>query len=399
MPARFPIPPHGGALVNRVLSQPEEAQALREEAQSLPAVTLNARQLSDVEMIATGAFSPLEGFMTQEDYESVLHEMRLTNGLPWPLPITLAVEDVLARTLDVGDRLALKDADGALLGVLDVEDVFSYDKHEEAQLVYRTTDPAHPGVATLFKQGDWLVGGKITLAQLPRHRDFLEYRLTPAQTRRIFQERGWRRIVGFQTRNPVHRAHEYLHKCVMETFDGLLLHPVIGPTKPGDLPNDIRMRCYEVLIENYYPKERVVLAAYPAWMRYAGPREAVFHAIVRKNYGCTHFIVGRDHAGVGNYYHTYDAHRIFDEFDETELGIMPLFFDHAFYCKRCGSVASTKTCPHGKEERLEFSGTRVREMLQAGEPLPPEFTRPEVAQVLMEWAQQERVKRAVEMST
>lgn len=398
MPARFPIPPHGGTLVDRVVSQPEEAQALQAEARSLPAVTLNARQRSDVEMIATGAFSPLTGFMGREDYESVVHTMRLSNGLPWPLPITLAGEEALVRTLDVGDRLALKDEDGTFLGVLDVEDIFRYDKEEQAQLVYRTTDPAHPGVAALYEQGDWLIGGRIQLVRLPRHRDFLEYRLSPAQTRRIFRERGWRRIVGFQTRNPVHRAHEYLHKCVMETFDGLFLHPVIGPTKPGDLPNEVRMRCYEVLIENYYPKERVVLAAYPAWMRYAGPREAVFHAIVRKNYGCTHFIVGRDHAGVGSYYHTYDAHRIFEAFDEAELGVTPLFFDRAFYCRRCGSVASTKTCPHGGSERLEFSGTRVREMLQAGEPLPPEFTRPEVAQVLMEWAQQERTRRTLEMN-
>ena len=389
MPTRFPIPPHGGTLVHRVLEDPAAARDLEGNARSLPAILLNDRQRSDLEMIATGAFSPLIGFMTREDYESVLHTMRLANGLPWPLPVTLAIGDDLARTLDVGDRLALRDQDGRLLGILNVEDLYPYDKREEARLVYRTTDPAHPGVAALYEQGDWLVGGTITLARLPHHDDFPQYRLMPRETRQLFERRGWRRIVGFQTRNPIHRAHEYLHKCVMETFDGLFLHPVIGPTKSGDLPNEVRMRCYEVLIENYYPKDRVVLAAYPAWMRYAGPREAVFHAIVRKNYGCTHFIVGRDHAGVGDYYHTYDAHRIFEAFTEEELGITPLFFDHAFYCRRCGGIASTKTCPHPKEARVEFSGTRVREMLQAGEPLPPELTRPEVAQVLREWAQQE----------
>jgi len=382
---REQILPHGGMLVNRLVQSPKAAE-LSEESRTLPAVILDERRLSDVEMIATGAFSPLEGFMTREDYESVLEDMRLANGLPWTLPVTLAVDADYAHSIEVGQRVALQGPDGSSLGILEVEDVFPYDKDKEAQLVYRTTDPAHPGVAVLYGQGDWLLGGKITLVRLPEHRDFLKYRLTPAETRRFFSERGWRRIVGFQTRNPVHRAHEYLHKCVMETYDALLLHPVLGPTKDGDLPNEIRMRCYEVLLEHYYPRDRVLLAAYPAWMRYAGPREAVFHALVRKNYGCTHFIVGRDHAGVGNYYHTYDAHRIFEEFDESELEITPLFFDHAFYCKRCEGIASTKTCPHDEDQRMEFSGTRVRELLKDGHKLPREFTRPEVAQVMIEWA-------------
>jgi sulfate adenylyltransferase len=386
---RTPIAPHGSTLVNRLV-EADRAEALIDEAQRFPQVTLSARQLSDVEMIGTGAFSPLEGFMTRDDYESVVCTMRLSSGLPWTLPVTLSATDERVRALDVGDRITLRTPEGHTLGVMDLEDIYRYDKRAEAQLVYRTTDPAHPGVAALYDQGDWLLGGKITLACLPEHRDFREYRLTPAETRRIFEERGWRRIVGFQTRNPVHRAHEYLHKCVMETYDALFLHPVIGPTKAGDLPNDMRMRCYETLIENYYPQDRVLLAAYPAWMRYAGPREAVFHAIVRKNYGCTHFIVGRDHAGVGAYYHTYDAHRIFEEFTEEELGITPLFFDHAFYCKRCEGIASTRTCPHGENDRLHFSGTRVRQMLQAGKTLPREFTRPEVAQVMIEWAETAR---------
>lgn len=377
------IPPHGGKLINRILPA-EAAQELREKAREFPSLILNAREVSDVEMIAIGGFSPLEGFMTRKDYLSVVNDMRLANGLPWTIPITLSTAKEKADSLKEGQEIALYDEEGRLLAVLCLEEKYEYNKEREADKVYRTTDPAHPGVSALYRQGEILLGGKISVIERPPHYDFLEYRLDPAQTRQIFLQRGWRKIVGFQTRNPVHRAHEYLQKCALECVDGLLLHPLVGETKSDDIPAAIRMRCYEVLLQYYYPKDRVLLAVNPSAMRYAGPREAIFHAIVRKNYGCTHFIVGRDHAGVGNYYGTYDAHYIFDEFEPEEIGIEPLFFEHAFYCKVCGGMASTKTCPHPPEHRVVLSGTKVREMLRRGEAPPAEFTRPEVAQILIE---------------
>lgn len=377
------IPPHGGELINRILPA-EVAQEMGEKARELPSLVLNAREISDVEMIAIGGFSPLEGFMTRKDYLSVINDMRLANGLPWTLPITLSTTKEKANTLKEGQEVALYDEEGRLIAVLHLEEKYEYNKEKEADKVYRTTDPAHPGVSALYRQGEILLGGKISVIERPPHHDFLEYRLDPAQTRQIFLQRGWRKIVGFQTRNPVHRAHEYLQKCALECVDGLLLHPLVGETKSDDIPAEIRMRCYEVLLQHYYPKDRVLLAVNPAAMRYAGPREAIFHAIVRKNYGCTHFIVGRDHAGVGNYYGTYDAHYIFEEFEPEEIGIEPLFFEHAFYCKVCEGMASTKTCPHPPEHHVVLSGTKVREMLRRGELPPAEFTRPEVARILLE---------------
>ena len=373
------IAPHGGHLVNRVATA-DEAADLRRQAIALPAVRLTARQLGDLELIASGAFSPLHGFMGQADYARVVAEMRLAAGLPWSIPVTLAV--AAAAAPPEGVAVALYDPQGTLRGTMRVQEVYGYDKAREAREVYRTTDAAHPGVASLYSQGDLLLGGPVTV--LPAGRDPGPYHLPPAAARAAFAARGWRTVVGFQTRNPVHRAHEYIQKCALEVVDGMLLHPLVGETKPDDIPAAVRLRCYEVLLENYYPRERVLLGVLPAAMRYAGPREAIFHALVRKNYGCTHFIVGRDHAGVGAYYGPYEAQQVFDGFAPGELGITPLKFENSFYCRRCGGMASEKTCPHGTENRVALSGTKVRELLRAGELPPPEFSRPEVARVLID---------------
>lgn len=377
----FPIPPHGGRLIDRVAAAQERDKWLA-QAGSLKRLGLKPRELSDLEMIASGALSPLEGFMGKRDYESVVEKMKLADGLPWTIPITLSASEEESRKLKLGDDVLLTPPHP--LAILHLEEKFEYDPKREAEKVYRTTDQAHPGVKAVYAQGPIYLGGKITLLNRVPHPDFQEFRLEPAQTRELFQKRGWRRIVAFQTRNPIHRAHEYLTKSALEICDGLLIHPIVGETKGDDVPADVRMQCYQLLIENYYPKDRVVLAVNPAAMRYAGPREAIFHALVRKNYGCTHFIVGRDHAGVGNYYGTFDAHKIFDEFTPEEIGITPLFFDHSFYCHKCEEMVSNKTCPHGAEERVILSGTKVREMLSRGELPPQEFSRPEVAKILIE---------------
>jgi sulfate adenylyltransferase len=316
--------------------------------------------------------------MGRADYERVLDDMRLTSGLPWSLPVCLAVDEAPA-----GDRVALADESGRLLATLDVEDTYPYDKEREAERCFRTTEDAHPGVARLYAQKPLYLAGRVTVFDRPEAQ-FAELALDPADTRAAFAERGWRRVVGFQTRNPIHRAHEYLTKVALETVDGLLVHPLVGDTKSDDVPAATRVTCYRVLLDAYYPADRVLLAAFPAAMRYAGPREAVWHAICRKNYGCSHFIVGRDHAGVGSYYGTYDAQLIFDEFAPHELDIEPMFFEHSFFCRACGSMASAKTCPHEKEQHVFLSGTKVRELLGAGEVPPEEFTRREVAEVLID---------------
>ena len=365
------IRPHGGELVDRTGDRPEDLD-------SLEVVVLTSREVSDLDMIASGVLSPLEGFMGRENYERVVDELRLASGLPWALPVCLAVDES-----PQGDRVVLADESGRKLAVLEVAEVYDYDKDREAENCFRTTDEAHPGVARLYTQKPKYLAGRVTVFERPEP-EFAELALDPRDTRAAFAERGWRHVVGFQTRNPIHRAHEYLTKVALETVDGLLIHPLIGDTKGDDVPADVRVACYRTLIDDYYPADRVLLSAFPAAMRYAGPREAVWHAICRKNYGCSHFIVGRDHAGVGDYYGTYDAQLIFDEFEPHELDIETLFFEHSFWCKACGSMASAKTCPHDKEQHVFLSGTKVRELLENGEVPPTEFTRPEVAVVLIE---------------
>ena len=383
-PAKPVAVPHGGELVDRRAPKDERSERLS-AAENLAKLTLGPRTLSDLEMISTGVFSPLTGFMVRDDYEFVVENMRLANGLVWSLPVTLSASEDEVSSISVGDEVALTDSDGRIVATMTVEDLYSYDKEREAREVYRTTEEAHPGVAALYTQGDTLVGGEVTLLEdEPSPRPFPGYYYEPAELRELFAEKGWRRVVGFQTRNPVHRAHEYIQKSALETVDGLLLNPLVGETKSDDIPAAVRMESYETILERYYPKDRTVLAVFPAAMRYAGPREAIFHAICRKNYGCTHFIVGRDHAGVGSYYGTYDAQAIFEQFSEDDLGITPLMFEHAFFCLNCGGMATTKTCPHDNESHVFFSGTRVREMLTKGEYPPPEFSRPEVAEVLIE---------------
>jgi ATP sulfurylase len=379
-----PIAPHGGRLVNRV-AEGDARAALLEKAKGLPKLRLDARGRADVEMISTGAVSPLEGFLKKADYTRVVEDLRLASGVPISVPVTLGASREEAKAMKEGGDVALVGEEGQIYAVLHLEEIYEPDKAKEAREVYRTEETAHPGVAYLKERGgDVYLGGKVTLLNRAIPREFPESHRDPIEVRRIFEERGWRRVVAFQTRNPVHRAHEHLLRSALEASDGLLLHPLVGETKGDDIPAPVRMRCYEALLASYFPKSRVLLSVLPAAMRYAGPREAIFHAVMRQNYGCTHFIVGRDHAGVGSYYGTYDAQKIFERLSPGELGITPLFFENSFFCTACGGMASVKTCPHDEKTQVSLSGTKVREKLRAGEPLPVEFTRPEVAAILSE---------------
>ena len=381
--SEVPIRPHGGKLVNRWAS-PKEAARIEQEAPRLPRLVLSRRQQSDLQLIASGAYSPLEGFMGREDLDSVVRTSRLATGAIWPIPISLAFQRPVVRRLLIGEPVALYDSRETLLGLLHLRDRFSINPEQIARCVFRTTDSSHPGVRRLREEGRWLLGGKVTVLRRSEEVEFPEYHLNPIQTRALIRKRGWKTVVGFQTRNPIHRAHEFMLKSALEIFDGLMIQPLVGETQPSDIPARVRLRCYEVLLDGYYPRERTLLTVLPAVMRFAGPREAIFHALVRKNYGCTHFIVGRDHAGVGNFYGPYDAQRAFDDFPPEEIGITPLCFENTFYCAACLGMASFKTCPHPADRHVVLSGTKVREMLARREALPIEFTRPEVARVLME---------------
>lgn len=350
---------------------------------------LNRDELTAVDNIATGLFSPLEGFLTSEDYNRVVEEMRLADGTVWSIPEVLGVTREEADNLKEGQDVGLYfEEDDELYAILHLEEKYTCDPEREAELVYGTTEEEHPGVKNVYKRDEILLGGKISLINRLKYDDFNNYRLTPAETREKIKEKGWQTVVGFQTRNPIHRAHEYLQKCALETVDGLFLSPLVGRTKASDIPADIRIKSYEVVLDKFYPRDRTMMVVFPAAMHYAGPREAIFHALCRKNYGCTHFIVGRDHAGVGDYYGTYDAQKIFDEFDPEEIGITPLKFEYSFYCKKCGGMASGKTCPHSADDHIFLSGTRVRKLLREGKKPPKEMTRPEVAEVLIQGMQQ-----------
>ncbi|MCD6587800.1 MAG: sulfate adenylyltransferase [Candidatus Fermentibacteraceae bacterium] len=371
------IQPHGGRLVNRTITEdqlPRNATVLN----------LNEREKNDLEMIGCGAMSPLEGFMVSADYSSVVDRMRLADGIVWSLPVVFS-KKAGDPEVSVGDEVVLN-YNGVLRGTMKVEDIFQADLMHEARETLLTDDENHPGVQYLKSISGTYIGGKISAIDMRDHEPFREHRLIPEETRALFEEKGWKSIVAFQTRNPIHRAHEYLQKVSLEMVDGLLVHPLVGATKADDIPADVRMKCYETILEKYYPADRTALSVFPAAMRYAGPREAIFHALIRKNYGCTHFIVGRDHAGVGDYYGTYDAQIIFESFKPEEIDIIPLKFEHAFYCNVCGGMATARTCPHTGADRVFLSGKKVRAMLNDGILPPPEFTRPEIAQILMEAA-------------
>jgi len=380
------ISPHGGKILP-LLAKGDDLIKGFNKANNIPQITMNSREVSDLIMLGMGAFSPLKGFMVKEDYEGVLKDMHTKDGTFWPVPITLAVTNEHADSLKEGQKVALVDeTTGAIMGIMAIEEKFAYSKEVEANTIFQTDDSKHPGVKKLYEQGDILVGGPVTVLSEGEYPSrFADYYARPEEVRHIFEERGWSKITAFQVRNPIHRSHEYCTKIALEISDGLFIHPLVGALKADDIPAEVRIRCYEVLLENYYPNDSVLLRVYPMEMRYAGPREALLHAIIRQNFGCSHLIVGRDHAGVGNYYGPFDAQKIFETLQPNDLQIKPLNIDWTFYCYKCEGMASLKTCPHSAEDRCLISGTELRRMLSMGEMPPPEFSRPEVLEILIDY--------------
>ena len=375
------IMPHGGELVDLRVDE-KRIRLLKDIALNLSDITLNERQMCDLELLAIGAFSPLKGFMTRSDYESVLDRMRLQNDVLWPIPICMDVDELQARSFEAGQSVALRDPEGYLLAVMHIEDIWPVEREKEAKLVYGTLDQTHPGTDYLFNAGgDYYIGGQLEVLSPPLHSDFKQLRMTPAEIRSNFKKFGWKRMVAFLTHNPIHRPQfEMTINAMSDANANLLLLPIAGMTKPGDFDHYTRVRCYRRIVE-HYPPDSFMLNLLPLAMRMSGPREALLHAIVAKNYGCTHFIVGRDHAGVGAYYPPYAAQEIFDEF--PDLGISPIFFTSFFHCRRCGGVANDKTCPHGDGEHVSFSGTNIRELLISGERPSSEIMRPEIADLVI----------------
>jgi sulfate adenylyltransferase len=379
------VPPHGGTL-KPLLMRGRELLDNRRRAQDLAQVHINSKESSDVVMLAMGAFSPLDGFMGQQDYREVVDRMQLGNGLLWPIPITVSVTRQQSKEIRIGQQIVLVDeASSDPMAVMTVEEIFSYDRAKEAREVFGTEEEAHPGVRRIYSQGEMYLGGPISALSEGIYPKLYQEFARPAETRKIFAQRDWSTVAAFQTRNPMHRSHEYLVKIAMEVSDGVLIHPIVGALKPGDIPAEVRLNCYQALIDRYLPAERVVLKVYPMEMRYGGPREALLHAIIRQNFGCSHLIIGRDHAGVGKYYGPFDAQKIFDQLEPGSLQIQPLKLDWTFWCHACGAMASMKSCPHGKENRLLISGTELRAMLSEGRHPPEQFSRPEVLEILMKY--------------
>lgn len=378
------VAPHGGGRLKSLLVPENERTDERKRAGALKQVAMTSRETSDLIMLAMGAYTPLDGFMGRDDWRGACADMRLAGGLFWPIPITLSCARDLAASIAPGEEVALADGEtGEIMGVMEVAETYAADREFECKHVFRTADPAHPGVAKVLAQAEVNLAGPVrALGEGVYPARYKELFLRPAETRALFAAKGWSKVAAFQTRNPMHRSHEYLAKVAIEVCDGLLIHQVLGALKPGDIPAEVRTRAINALVENYFAPGACVQAGYPIEMRYAGPREALLHALIRQNFGCSHMIIGRDHAGVGDYYGPFDAHRIFDALPDGSLVIQPLKMDETFYCRRCDGVVSARTCPHGKEDRLQISGTRLRDMLRKGEDVPPAFSRPEVLEIL-----------------
>lgn len=379
------VPPHGGKLRPLLVDTNLREKMLRED-ESLPKLPLSSKETSDLIMLAMGAFSPLRGFMGQDDYHNVVNQMHLKSGVLWPVPITLSASKEAATKIKEGQQVALLNPENnEIMASMVVEEKYSYDKKDEAHKVFGTDDEKHPGVQKLHEQGEVYLGGAVQVFSEGDYPQRFPEFARPAETRAVFAGRGWKTIAAFQTRNPLHRSHEYLTKIALEVCDGLFIHPIVGKLKSDDIPAEVRLKCYQVLLDNYYPKDRVLLKVYPMEMRYAGPREAILHAIIRQNFGCSHIIIGRDHAGVGSYYGPFDAQKIFDELAPGELHIQTLKLDSTFWCHKCDSMASAKTCPHPDADHLNISGTKLRQMLAQSELPPEQFSRKAVLDILVKY--------------